>query len=97
MNEEMYHLMVPRRLDDPPKFLFWDFDVAIIFMGIMLFGIMAGFFFTGVVAGIAAGYGLQRMKAGQQRGYGLHVIYWHLPVTLGFKRTPPSCIRKFIG
>ena len=33
MDEELYHLMVPRMLDEPPKFLFWDFDVAIVFLG----------------------------------------------------------------
>jgi conjugal transfer pilus assembly protein TraL len=96
MNEELYHLMVPRRLDDPPKFLFWDFEVAIVFLGILLFGILAGFFLTSMVAGVAAGYGIQRMKASQQKGYGLHFLYWHLPMN-SFKRTPPSCVREFIG
>jgi conjugal transfer pilus assembly protein TraL len=96
MDEELYHLMVPRMLDEPPKFLFWDFDVAIVFLGILLFGILAGFFLTSVAAGAFAGYLLQKMKAGQQKGYGLHVLYWHLPLNT-FKRTPPSCIREFIG
>ena len=96
MDEELYHLMVPRMLDEPPKFLFWDFDVAIVFLGILLFGILAGFFLTSVAAGAFAGYLLQKMKAGQQKGYGLHVLYWHLPLNT-FKRTPPYCIRELIG
>ncbi len=90
------HLLVPRRLDDPPKFIFWDFDVAICAMGISMFGIMAGYFLVSAVLGIGAAYGLQRMKSGQQAGYALHLLYWHLPIRL-FKRTPPSCVRDFIG
>jgi conjugal transfer pilus assembly protein TraL len=96
MNEETMHLMVPRRLDDPPKFIFWDFDVAICAMGISMFGIMAGYFLVSAVLGIGAAYGLQKMKSGQQAGYAIHLLYWHLPMGL-FKRTPPSCVREFIG
>ena len=32
--------IVPQRLDDPPKFLWWDFDVAILAMGCLLIGIL---------------------------------------------------------
>ena len=96
MNEETMHLLVPRRLDDPPKFIFWDFDVAICAMGISMFGIMAGYFLVSAVIGIGAAYGLQKMKSGQQAGYAIHLLYWHLPMKL-FRRTPPSCVRDFIG
>ena len=96
MNEETVHLLVPRRLDDPPKFIFWDFDVAICAMGISMFGIMAGYFLVSAVLGIGAAYGLQKMKSGQQAGYAIHLLYWHLPMRL-FRRTPPSCVRDFIG
>ena len=65
-------------------------------MGISLFGIMAGYFLTAAVLGVAVAYGLQKMKSGQQAGYAIHLLYWHLPMAL-FKRTPPSCVREFIG
>jgi len=96
MNEEQYHLLVPRLLDEPPKFLFWNFEVALVFLGMLLFGIMAGYFLISFFAGIAAAYGIQKMMAGQSKGYGLHVLYWHMPLN-AFKRTPPSCIREFVG
>ena len=67
MNEETMHLLVPRRLDDPPKFIFWDFDVAICAMGISMFGIMAGYFLVSAVLGIGAAYGLQKMKSGLKK------------------------------
>jgi conjugal transfer pilus assembly protein TraL len=59
MDEETIRLLVPRRLDDPPKFILWDFDVAICAMGISMFGIMANYFLTGAVVGVIAAYGLQ--------------------------------------
>jgi len=96
MDDDTQLLLVPRRLDDPPRFLFWDFDVAILFMAVQVFGIMAGAFFTFMVLGLGAAYALQRMKSGKQRGYSLHVLYWHLPFAT-FKRTPRSSEREFIG
>jgi conjugal transfer pilus assembly protein TraL len=96
MNNEVAPLMVPRLLDEPPKFLFWDFEVALAALGLMLIGILAGFFFTGTAIGFVAAYGVQRLKSGQSRGYSLHLIYWHLPIN-SFKRTPPSCVREFVG
>lgn len=89
--------LVPRRLDDPPRFFFWDLDVALVFMTIMVFGIlMESFFIAAIIATLLAGY-FSRKKSGKQRGYGLHLMYWHLPLSMGFKRTPPSCVREFLG
>ena len=96
MDDHDYHLMVPRRLDDPPKFLFWDFDVAIVWIGVVFMGIAGNFFITSLILAFAASYMVQKAKSGQQKGYGLHMLYWHLPIKL-FKRTPPSCVREFIG
>lgn len=95
-NEEQFHLMVPRRLDDTQKVLFWDFDTAIVFLGVLFVGIMAGYLLTSMAAGVALAAAVQKMKSGQRRGYMLHVLYWHLPWNV-FKRTPPSCIREFVG
>ena len=30
--------VIPHRLDDPPRFLWWDFDVAILAMGCVALG-----------------------------------------------------------
>lgn len=89
--------IIPHRLDDPPKFLWWDFDVAILAMGCMCIGIMTNQLLTFTVLGgfVAAGY--QKLKAGRHRAFGLHALYWYLPVSFGFKLTPPSAVREFIG
>ncbi len=94
---ETKKLLIPRRLDDPPKFFFWDFDVALVWMVVVLFGIMVGALLIPFVIACAAGWGFGKLKAGQARGYGLHVLYWHTPMTMGFKRTPASCFREFVG
>ena len=90
-------LRIPRRLDDPPRFFFWEFDVAVVFMTIMMFGIMVGAFVIPMAIAIGISMGFSKLKAGQQRGFGIHMLYWHLPITFGFKRTPASCVREFVG
>lgn len=88
---------IPHRLDDPPKFLWWDFDVAILAMGCLLLGIMTGQILLFGIAGAVVAMGYQKIKAGRSRAIGLHALYWHLPFTFAFRITPPSAIREFIG
>ena len=40
-------LDIPRRLNDAPRMFWWEIDVALIFLGAMLTGMVAGFFMTG--------------------------------------------------
>ncbi len=89
--------IIPHRLDDPPKFLWWDFDVAILAMGCLMIGIMINQPLTFGGLGIFVGGAYQKIKAGKQRAFGMHALYWYLPFTFGFKITPPSAVREFIG
>lgn len=89
--------IIPHRLDDPPKFLFWDFDVAILAMGCMVIGIMVNQTITFAVIGFVVAMAYQKIKAGRSRAFGLHALYWYLPVSFGFRITPPSAVREFIG
>ena len=87
----------PTRLDDPPKFMWWDFDVAMLFMSFFVFGLVTGWILSFSIVGILFAWLYRKSKAGQHRAYGMHLIYWHLPVNLGMKATPPSSIREYIG
>jgi len=49
------------------------------------------------VFGLVMAWLYRKAKFGQHRAYGMHLLYWHLPVSLGMKATPPSSIREFIG
>jgi conjugal transfer pilus assembly protein TraL len=89
--------LVPQRLDDPPRFLWWDFDVAILAMGCLVTGIVVNQTMTFAAIGVVVAMAYQKLKAGRQRAFGLHAVYWYLPVTLGFRVTPPSAVREFIG
>jgi conjugal transfer pilus assembly protein TraL len=89
--------IIPHRLDDPPKFLWWDFDVAILAMGCLMIGIMVNQPGTFGILGVFVGMSYQKIKAGKQRAFGMHALYWYLPFTFGFKITPPSAVREFIG
>lgn len=88
---------IPTRLDDPPKFMWWDFDVAMLFMSFFVFGLETGWILSFSLAGLMAAWFYRKSKAGQHRAYGMHLLYWHMPVNLGMRATPPSSIREFIG
>lgn len=91
------HASIPTRLDDPPKFFWWDFDVSLLFMSFAVFGLVIKWVVTFSIVGFGIAYLYNKTKMGQHRGFGLHLLYWHLPATFGFKATPPSAIREFIG
>ncbi len=97
MSEDDRKYVIPHRLDDPPKFLWWDFDVAILAMGCMVIGIMTNQLLTFTVIGGFVAMGYQKLKAGRSRAFGLHALYWYLPGNFGFRITPPSAVREFIG
>lgn len=88
---------IPARLDDPPKFMWWDFDVAMLFMSFFVFGLLTGWMLSFSLAGLALAMLYRRAKFGRHRAYGLHLLYWHLPMNMGMRVTPPSVIREFIG
>lgn len=88
---------IPTRLDDPPRFLWWDLDVGLLFMSFLVLGLVLKWVVTLTVVGFGIAYLYNKTKVGQHTAFGMHLLYWHLPITLGFKATPPSAIREFIG
>jgi conjugal transfer pilus assembly protein TraL len=94
MNDAL--LAIPQHLDDPPRFLFWDLDEAILFMLALVLGLLVDLVFVGGATGVALVLAYGKAKSGRHRAYALHLMYWHLPVTLGFRRTPPSWVREYI-
>jgi len=96
-SRERLSLRMPRHLDDAEKFLWWDFEQALIVVAIIGFSIVVNMIMAGVVFGVVAGIALGRIKSGRSRGYLVHTAYWYLPMDLGMKRTPPSHVARFIG
>jgi conjugal transfer pilus assembly protein TraL len=88
---------IPATLDDLPKLIFWEIDVALAFLVPTGLGMFGGNMLLGLVFGVGAGVAYSKAKAGKARGYARHLMYWHLPVGLGFQSTPPSHLREFVG
>lgn len=94
--EDPLAFYVPRLLDAPPKFLFWDWDVAMIFIFFLMFGVITEYLFTSIGVGTGMAWWLGKAKGGRRSAFSAHIAYWFLGVG-GFKRTPPSHLRDFIG
>ncbi len=89
---------IPRRLDDPERWLFWTLDEAAMLMGPVVLGLAANAFVAGLVAGVAAWLTLRRVKRGGSANIALYALYWFLPgFVLRLRATPPSHLRRFTG
>ena len=66
MNDTARHT-IPRRLDDPERWLFWTVDEAAALMGPALLGLAANQFVPGLIAGVG---GLAGAAPGQARWRG---------------------------
>ena len=92
------HWAIPRRLDDPERWLFWTLDEAAALLGPAVLGLAANAFVTGLVAGVCAWLALRRVKRGGGANIALYTLYWFLPgFVLRLKGTPASHIRRFAG
>lgn len=91
-------LDIPRRLNDPPRLFWWDIDVAMLFLGALLAGMIAGYAFSGCCAGLGLAWAYGKAKSGEHPAFALHLIYWYLPAMVsGLRRTPPSHLREMLG
>ena len=92
------HWVIPRRLDDPERWLFWTLDEAAALLGPAVLGLAANQFVTGLVAGAASWLLLRRVKRGGGANIALYSLYWFLPgFVLRLKGTPASHRRRFAG
>ncbi len=92
------HWAIPRRLDDPERWLFWTLDEAAALLGPAVLGLAANQFVTGLVAGAASWLLLRRVKRGGGANIALYGLYWFLPgFVLRLKGTPASHRRRFAG
>lgn len=97
MNDTARHA-IPRRLDDPERWLFWTVDEAAALLGPALLGLAANAFVTGLVAGIGGWLLLRRIKRGAGGNVVHYALYWFLPdFALRLKSTPASHVRRYLG
>lgn len=95
MDEE--HYLIPRRLDDPPQFFFWDADEAMVVIVFTLIGALLGQIVPGVLSGVLLARGLARVKAQGGRGIIPRFLYWYTPSAWWFRGRAPSHVREYTG
>jgi len=89
MNE--FEHLIPRRLDDKPKFFIWEIEQIGIAVLSLSIGALGNAMFSGLLLGILLSYGYSRMRSGHHTHYSVHAMYWYLPAyMLRMKRIPPS-------
>ena len=95
MDLEQY--LIPRRLDDPPQFFFWDADEASLVIFFTLMGALLGQILVGVVVGLLLARGFARVKAEGGRGVVTRFLYWYTPSPWWFRGHAPSHVREYVG
>jgi conjugal transfer pilus assembly protein TraL len=91
------HYLIPRRLDDPPQFFFWDADEAILVIFFALMGALLGQILVGAVIGLLLARGFARVKAEGGRGIIARFLYWYTPSSWWFRGRAASHVREYVG
>ena len=97
MNDTARHT-IPRRLDDPERWLFWTMDEAAVLLGPAVLGLAANQFVAGFIAGVGGWLLLRRVKRGGGANIAAYALYWFLPgFVLRFHGSPASHVRRYAG
>lgn len=89
--------LIPRRLDDPPTFFFWDADIAVVMIIFLLLGALLGQPLVAGLIGFLLARGLDRIKAEGGKGVIPRFLYWYTPSEWWLKARAPSHVREYIG
>lgn len=89
MNEQ--DNLIPRRLDDKPKFFIWELEQIGIAVLCLCIGTLGNSMFSGLLMGVLLSYVYSRMRSGHHSHYSVHAMYWYLPeYMMRMKKLPPS-------
>lgn len=101
MSQEKFY--IPKHLDDIPKFLLWDVDVALFFITPFFLGFLMGKALVGLVCAALCVHYWKKTKGMGGKNLIRSLIYWHYPKSvlgfniIGLKTTPDSKVRNYIG
>jgi len=87
--------LVPKNLDNPPRFMLLNMYQAMIFFLIFGLSIVFRMMFLGIVLGGLLAWGYGKMSSGKARGFLAHLIYWYTPPFLTKFRFIPESFRRF--
>lgn len=83
---------IPRHIDDPPQFLWWELDELMIVVGGFGLGIFLNYPSIGGLMGIVLARLAGKQKSGRADGYLWHALY-SVGVVAG---RPPGHIREMV-
>jgi conjugal transfer pilus assembly protein TraL len=97
MNNDHYY--IPKYLDEPPRWLFWTMDEAIVLIAPLLLGLIVfNRLILGFVLGVILMVILKKLKGSRGPHFLLSHFYWYFPFNDKYlKATPPSYIREYLG
>lgn len=98
--DELENGYIPSKLDKPPTFIWWTYDVvAVTLVPFYFLVIMMKMPVIGMVTAIALGWAFNRFKSQSHPQFLKHAWYWFMTGILKrkTKSLPESYIRKFIG
>lgn len=87
---------VPRTLDTPARFLFWDVDYVMVATVGFCIGLIVAGITLGLCSMVVFSMGWSRARAGAGVSRAFAEMYWNLPVDV-FERVPASARRHFVG
>ncbi len=89
-------LKIVKWLDAPPKFAFWDMDVALIMVAFSTLGMILGHTLFLTAIGLFVTYFYSKFKTGKHHYFMLHLMFWFLPMKRKSKRVPNTNQREFL-
>lgn len=94
MNNEEY--WIPRTLDDPPLFLFFQMDSAMLFLTLFLLTISFNILLAVIVAvGVTRLY--VQLKENGDKGLVTQLCYWYTPSGMWLSPFWTSSVREYAG
>ena len=89
---------IPTRLDDKGKFLFFDYDVSVLFLMPVLVGFAINYWLggVGILIGFAIAMTYKSFKMGRHDGVVTHLSFWKIGMPKP-KKIPESSKRDFYG
>jgi type IV conjugative transfer system protein TraL len=89
-------ISVAHGLDDPARFLVFDFNLVLIACTVTFIGALLKHPLIGAVMGVAAAVAWHRVLMVHGRGIALALAYWHLDL-VQLRSVPPSHKRFLLG
>lgn len=91
---------IPQKLNAPPKILFWEVDVVVVFaVPIWFFGFILKQPIVAIFLALMLSYVFKKAKTSNHPKFLKHLMYWYLPGSVGLKlkSIPKSFVRVFLS